>query len=60
MINWIREKLLRLLLPKKQFYIQAQGFHSHFHSVFNDVITRDLPYEQEVGFEVDNGGESIH
>jgi len=52
---WIKRLLLKLLLPKKQYYIQAQGFHSHFHSVFNDVITGDMPYEQKVTDEIDSG-----
>ena len=54
-MNWIKEKLLRLLLPKKQFYIQAQGFHSCFHSVFNDIVTKEIPYEPEERIEIDNG-----
>jgi len=57
-MNKIREKLLRLLLPKKQFYIQAQGFHAHFHPVFHSIVG-DVTYEQEEFNEVDNGSESL-
>ena len=58
-MNWIRSKLLRWLIPDKQYYIQAQGFHSHFHSIFNE-ITGDMPYEQESNDPLDNGGESVY
>ena len=60
MLEWIQGKLLKWLIPDKQYYIQAQGFHSHFHSIFNEIITGDVPYEQENSNEIYNGGEPIH
>ncbi len=56
----IKEKILKLLLPDKQYYIQAQGFHSCFHSIFNDVVTGEMHYGEEETDEIDNGGESIY
>ncbi len=56
----IKEKILKWLLPDKQYYIQAQGFHSHFHSIFNDVVTGEIHYGEEETDEVDSGRESIY
>ena len=33
LIDKLRTWLLRKLLPKQQFYIQNNGFHSVFHSI---------------------------
>lgn len=41
----IRTLLLKFLLPKKQYYIQADGMHSVFHDVFSDVMRVDYGAE---------------
>ena len=39
LIDKIRYLLLGIALPKEQFYIQAEGFHSCFNPIFH-VITQ--------------------
>ncbi len=56
----IKEKILKWLLPDKQYYIQAQGFHAHFNPVFHNVMSKEPIYGKEETDEVDNGGESIY
>ena len=41
LIDKIRYLVLRFALPKKQYYIQAEGFHSIFHPILNDVMRID-------------------
>ena len=37
----LRELLLRLILPKEQFYIQGDGgFHSVFHPIIKPILDR--------------------
>ena len=37
----LRELLLRLILPKEQFYIQGDGgFHSVFHPIMKPILDR--------------------
>ena len=55
----IKEKILKWLLPDKQYYIQAQGFHSCFHSIFNDVVTGEI-HGEEITDEDSDGEQSIH
>ena len=55
----IKEKILKWLLPDKQYYIQAQGFHSCFHSIFNDVVTGGI-HGEEITDEDGDGEQSIH
>ena len=37
--DWVRARLLKCLLPKEQYYIQAGDFHSHFNPVFHNIMT---------------------
>ena len=40
-INKIRYLILRLVLPKEQFYIQGDGgFHSVFHPIMKPLLSR--------------------
>ncbi len=53
MLNWIREKILRLLLPKQQFFLQAGGFHSVFHPIMKPMLSGSEQIDEEM-----LGGES--
>ena len=53
LIDRIRYLVLKLALPKKQYYIQADGFHSVFHPILSDVMRID--YEPEISDQNDNG-----
>ncbi len=54
-MNWIKTKLLKWLIPDRQYYIQMDGFHSHFHSIFNDVVTGEIHYGEEITDEDSDG-----
>lgn len=60
MISWIQGKLLKWLLPDKQYFIQADGFHSHFHSVFHDITTKGIIDDTEVDNEDSDSSEPIY
>lgn len=52
--NKIRELLLRLILPKEQFYIQGDGeFHSVFQPIFKPLLDRSVAIDE--GDEDNNG-----
>ena len=53
LIDRIRYLVLKFALPKKQYYIQADGFHSIFHPILNDVMRID--YVPEISDQNDNG-----
>ena len=53
LIDKIRYLVLKFALPKKQYYIQADGFHSVFHPILNDIMRVD--YEPEISDQNDNG-----
>ena len=38
MLDKIKALILRLVLPKKQFYIQCDGFHSVFKPIMKPLI----------------------
>ena len=47
-INKIRELILRLVLPKEQFYIQGDGgFHSVFHPIMKPVLDRTGEFDAD-------------
>ena len=60
MIDRIKERLLRWLLPKQQFYIQVGGFHSHFRPVFHSIAKEHKPYDSQDDNPNYNGSESVH
>jgi hypothetical protein len=41
MIDKIRELLLKIALPKKQFYIQCGGFHSVFSPILHKQFDKE-------------------
>jgi len=55
MINKIRALILRLVLPKEQFYIQGDGgFHSVFHPIMKPILDRTGDISGE-SYENNNG-----
>ena len=38
----IRRKLLKWLIPEKQYYVQMGAFHSQFHSIFHEIIKGEI------------------
>ena len=46
-LDKIRSIVLRFALPKKQFYIQCDGFHSVFHPILKPLLSRTM--EDEIG-----------
>ena len=40
LVDKLRTWLLRKLLPKQQFYIQNNGFHSVFHPIMKPLLDR--------------------
>ena len=57
LVDCIRTLLLRIALPKKQFYIQCDGFHSVFHPIMRPVINKEL---NGTSNEDDNLQQSVH
>ena len=44
----LRELLLRIALPKEQFYIQGDGgFHSVFHPIMKPVLDRTGEFDAD-------------
>ena len=39
LVDKIRYSLLRIALPKQQFYLQAGGFHSVFHPIMKPMLS---------------------
>ena len=39
LITKIRYLLLRIVLPKQQFYLQGEGFHSVFHPIMKPILS---------------------
>ena len=44
---WLKGKLLKWLLGERQYYVQAKGLHSHFHSIFSDIMEEKATDEQK-------------
>ena len=40
LITKLRYLLLRFALPKQQFYLQGDGFHSVFHPIVKPLLSR--------------------
>ena len=51
MLTWlttkIRYSLLRIALPKQQFYLQGDGFHSVFHPIIKPILSRSEEFDGE-------------
>ena len=42
LITKIRYLLLRFALPKQQFYLQGDGFHSVFRPIIKPILSRTI------------------
>ncbi len=48
LIARIRYLLLRIALPKQQFYLHGEGFHSVFHPIMKPILSRSEPIDLEM------------